>query len=166
VLTGAAVNERSTSMPPPVRMGALAVSQNDVVLRTLLGSCIGVVLYDRKSRVGGLAHVVLPQSQGPTETPGKFMDTAIPALCRKMEECAGGALKPSARIAGGAAMFATSGTETIGMKNIEAAERWLKELRIPVVARHCGGEQGRRVSLDTTTGVVTVEIVGCDPVEL
>ncbi len=62
-----------------IRMGELAVSINDGVLRTLLGSCIGLALYDHTHKVGGLAHIVLPQSRDPGGPAGKFVNTAIPA---------------------------------------------------------------------------------------
>ncbi len=149
-----------------IRMGEFAVSMNDGVLRTLLGSCIGLALYDRRHKVGGLAHIVLPQSRTPGGPPGKFVDTAIPALYAEMETLAGQSLKPTARIAGGANMFSTIVILTVGTQNLDATERLLGELRIPLVGRHCGGEQGRRMSLDTTTGVITIEIVGADPIEL
>ena len=63
-------------------------------------------------------------------------------------------------------MFATTVTDTVGRQNIAACERVLAELRIPLVSRHCGGEKGRRMRLDSTTGAVTSEIVGADPIEL
>jgi len=139
---------------------------NGGVLRTLLGSCVGLALYDRKHKVAGLAHIVLPASRGPTGLPGKFVDTAIPLLIRDMEQLAGATLNPIAKIAGGASMFSTSAERTIGLQNIEASEQWLNRLRIPIMARHCGGDSGRRMSLDTRTGRVVVEIVGFDPIEL
>jgi chemotaxis protein CheD len=147
-------------------MGELAVAQGDGVLRTLLGSCIGIALYDRRQAVGGLAHVVLPQSRKPDDPPGKFVDTAIPALLQAMSDVGTRPIKAEARIAGGANMFATTVTDTVGRRNIEACERLLAEHRIPLVARHCGGEQGRRMKLETSTGRVTIEIVGMDPIEL
>jgi chemotaxis protein CheD len=147
-------------------MGELAAGQSDGVLRTLLGSCIGLALYDRRRKVGGLAHVVLPESRGATETPGKFIDTAIPALMERMAQLAGEQVRPSARIAGGAAMFATHVTISVGEQNIHAAEHHLALLRIPIIARHCGGTQGRRMSLDLATGVVTIEVVGSEPVQI
>jgi chemotaxis protein CheD len=147
-------------------MGGIAVAKGNGRLRTLLGSCIGLVLYDRRRTVGGLAHVVLPKSRGTDDPPGKFMDTAIPALIREMEVIGGRPLKPEARIAGGANMFATSVTNTVGRQNIEACEQLLGEFGIPLVGRHCGGQQGRRMVLDTSTGVVTIEIVGADLVEI
>ena len=78
--------------PPAIPMGALAVAQDNGVLRTLLGSCVGLVLYERRLKIGGLAHIVLPKAPaGRCDTPGKFVDTAVPALIRKMEGLAGGA---------------------------------------------------------------------------
>ena len=159
-------NSTKTTLRPSIRMGEMDVAIRDGVLRTLLGSCIGLALYDRKHKVAGLAHIVLPTSRGSKELPGKFVDTAIPTLVTNMEARAGAALKLTARIAGGANMFSSSAERTIGVENIEASERLLAELRIPIVARHCGGEQGRRMSLDSHTGRVMVEMVGCDPVEL
>jgi chemotaxis protein CheD len=70
-------------------------------------------------------------------------------------------LSLQAKIAGGANMFVTADTRgTIGAQNIAAVERLLDELRIPISARHCGGEQGRRMTLDVATGTVTIQIVG------
>ncbi len=147
-------------------MGEMAVAIKEGVLQTLLGSCVGLCLYDRKRNIGGMAHIVLPQSRGKNETPGKFVDTAIPALIAEMEKLAGGTLKLTSKIAGGASMFATTVTQNIGEENVQATERWLKELGIPIIARDCGGEKGRRMSLDVSNGKVKIEIVGRDPVEL
>jgi chemotaxis protein CheD len=155
-----------TDALPAIRMGGLAVAMGDGVLRTLLGSCVGLALYDPRRKVGGLAHVVLPQSSGGGGPPGKFMDTAIPALLREMEALGGGALKPEARMAGGANMFKTTVTNTVGRQNIEACDRLLDAHGIPVAGRHCGGEQGRRMMLDTSSGVVTIEVVGAEPVRI
>jgi chemotaxis protein CheD len=149
-------------------MGTLAASQNNGLLRTLLGSCLGVALYDRRLKLAGLSHIVLPDSLGRMETPGKFADTAIPALIRAMQQLVPGeTLKLTAKVAGGANMFsATGAANTIGVQNAQAVERILAELRIPILGRHCGGEQGRRMALDTATGTVTIDVVGQESVTL
>ncbi len=149
-----------------IRMGEMAVHAEGGVLHTLLGSCVGVALYDRRLRVGGLAHIVLPQARGTPEKPGKFVDTAIPALVQQMESLVREPLRLSARIAGGASMFSMPASVNIGMQNVESCERWLREFRIPILARHCGGEQGRRMRLDTASGRVWIEIVGQSAIEL
>lgn len=153
-------------MPPSIRMGEMAVASADGLLRTLLGSCIGLALYDRRRRIAGLAHIVLPDSRGKTETPAKFVDTAVPALIRDMQALTDEPLRLSARIAGGANMFAASGARRIGDLNVEAGEALLRELKIPIVGRHCGGTKGRRMTLDVATGVIRIEVVGLDPEEI
>jgi chemotaxis protein CheD len=152
--------------PPSIRMGEFSVAQRDGVLYTLVGSCIGLALYDSAQKVAGLAHVVLPKSWNTTHSPGKFVDTAVPALLHEMTRLAGGAINPTARLTGGANMFSTDGIHTIGQQNIEASESVLGEMGIPIVASQCGGEKGRRVTLDASTGLITIEIVGEAPIEL
>jgi chemotaxis protein CheD len=143
-------------------MGEFAVARTSGTLRTLLGSCLGLALYDRRFKVAALGHIVLPNSLGRTEPAGKFADTAVPAMIRQMHELAEAArLNLSARIAGGANMFvANDSRNTIGTQNVEAVERILDELRIPIIGRHCGGGQGRKMLLDAATGIVTIDIVG------
>ncbi|MEM8884747.1 MAG: chemotaxis protein CheD [Planctomycetota bacterium] len=154
------------SAHPSIRMGELMVVRDDGALRTLLGSCVGIALYDRRSKVGGLAHAVLPWSPGEDAEPGRFVDTATDALLERMAALAGRRIQPTARIAGGADMFRTNAPRTIGQQNIEASEQVLGRLGIPIVGRHCGGTQGRRMIFDTGNGDITIEMVGQPPVEL
>ena len=77
-------NSKNLTNDRKVGMGELAVIQETGVLRTLLGSCVGLVLYDQRNRVGALAHIVLPSANGSNTHPGKYADTAIPELIRLM----------------------------------------------------------------------------------
>ena len=155
-----------------VAIGQWAVATAPAKIRTLLGSCVGVILHDRVARLGGLAHIVLPDSRGETDHPGKFADTAIPAMIgeieRKFQVKANGRLV--AKLVGGASMFTTSGNANpvlnIGLMNQEAVERILGELRIPIMARDLGGASGRHLTLDTTSGIVAVRIPGGADYEL
>lgn len=145
-----------------VPMGRWAVAAPPTLIRTLLGSCAGVVLYDRQARVGGVAHVVLPDSRGSTDLPGKYADTAIPALLEDLECLAGRRLRPrlTAKLFGGASMFQGRGPLEIGRMNLEAVESILAGLGIPIIARDTGGESGRRLTFDIATGIVAVKIPG------
>ncbi|MDR3619299.1 MAG: chemotaxis protein CheD [Paludisphaera borealis] len=159
-----------------VAIGQWAVAGSPSKIRTLLGSCVGVVLYDRGARVGGLAHIVLPRSRGAVDHPGKYADTAIPALIADLDRALRGksAGRLVAKLAGGASMFTLGGsapasaspTLNIGRMNQEAVEQILGALRIPIVARDLGGETGRHVTLDTATGLVVVRTPGADEKEL
>jgi chemotaxis protein CheD len=146
-----------------VAIGRWAVAAAPVKLRTLLGSCVAVILHDRVGRIGGIAHILLPDSQGAgRDQPGRYADTAIPGLLADLERLAlaRSRLRMSAKLAGGANMFATTQPERIGERNGKAVEAILAGLGIPVVARDLGGETGRRVTLETTTGRVVVKIPG------
>lgn len=158
----------STEKPDPpgemisVLMGRWAVASAPVSIRTLLGSCAGVVLYDRLARLGGVAHIVLPSSRGSTDHPGKYADTAIPALIDDMERAAGRRLRGrlTAKLFGGASMFQGGTSIDIGRSNQVAVEEALAGLGVAVVARDMGGETGRRLTFSTVTGIVSVKIPG------
>jgi chemotaxis protein CheD len=145
-----------------VPIGQWAVAAAPTVIRTLLGSCAGVVLYERQAKLGGVAHIVLPESRGASDHPGKYADTAVPALISALESLAGRPLRSrlSAKLFGGASMFQASGPLEIGRLNREAVERVLAALGIPVLACDMGGESGRRLTFDTQTGIVAVKIPG------
>ena len=151
-----------------VLMGRWAVASAPTLIRTLLGSCAGVVLFDRQARLGGVAHIVLPDSRGAADHPGKYADTAIPALIDDMERPAGRRLRAriTAKVFGGASMFQGGASIDIGRSNQAAVEQVLAGLGISVVARDVGGESGRRLTFSTATGIVTVRIPGGTDYEL
>lgn len=152
----------ATSELISIAIGRWGVATAPAVLRTLLGSCVGVIIHDRTARAGGLAHIVLPDSRGQAEHPGKYADTAIPGMLADLEKLVRG--KPRSRwvakMMGGAAMFQANGAVTIGQRNHEAVEAILSKLGIPIIARDVGGEAGRRVTLDVETGIATIRIPG------
>ncbi|MDA9717860.1 chemotaxis protein CheD [Planctomycetaceae bacterium] len=122
---------------------------------------MSIALCDPRLHIAGLAHILLPYSHGVIEEPGRFADTGIIELLRQLNELPKvGKPHWTARIAGGAAMFPGHDEMTIGSQNIAAVERSLYENNIPVVAKACGGEQGRRVSIDVPTGSMTVQYTG------
>lgn len=149
-----------------VGIAEIVVARNEGILRTLLGSCVGLALYDHRSRTGGMAHIVLPSSNGVSAPIGKYADTAIPELIRQMIQLGGKSSHFSAKIAGGANMFATTTQRSIGDQNLAAVRELLQQMMIPMSGSHCGGTQGRRMALNVSTGEVIVEIVGQSSVRI
>ncbi|MDI3521898.1 MAG: chemotaxis protein CheD [Bacillota bacterium] len=145
-------------------MADLAVGKSPVVLMTIgLGSCVGVALYDPRARIGGLAHIMLPQADGAAvSNPAKFADTALPLLVRNLEALGAVAGRLTAKVAGGAQMFQLARpTETmrIGERNTAAVLAWLRAAGIPILAQDTGGNWGRTVELDTETGELLVRTI-------
>jgi chemotaxis protein CheD len=145
-----------------------------------LGSCVGVALYDDKHKIGGLAHVMLPDSHSMSKkgNPGKFADTAISSMIEEMERLGAKRSDIKARIAGGACMFTIPGAINprnvpgpclgmqIGERNIEAAKAALKELKIQLVAEDTGGNYGRTMRFDVSNGKVTISSIKHGAMEL
>lgn len=136
-----------------------------------LGSCIGIVLYDKVKKVAGLSHIMLPDSTQfkSVTNPMKFADLAIPMLIEKMEKQGANKRNFVAKIAGGASMFNftdKSIISDIGKRNSDSVKEILKKEGIPIVAEETGGDKGRTMIVSATNGVVTLKVVGQGIIEL
>ncbi len=143
-----------------VKMAEIQVVRSPVLLKTTLGSCVGVVLHDRRAHLGGLAHVMLPSRCGRDDAPGKYADTAVPALLRRMHELGSRQGDLTAFLAGGADMFSqcTDGViATIGQQNVQAVRKILSDLRIPISCEDTGGDHGRTVVFDCASAAFNVK---------
>ncbi len=138
-------------------MGGLKFAEPPDVLETLLGSCVGIAIWDERSGCGGLAHSLLPEAQGKAAPPGKFVDTAILELKQRLLQKGASPHALRAKVAGGAIMFGKS-TETVGTRNCEAALYYLEEQKIRVVAKHLGGNKGRVIRFSLKDWSVRVEM--------
>ncbi len=126
-------------------MGELAVSgrAGDEIVAIGLGSCIGLAMIDRDAGVAGLAHVVLPESQGKPGPAGKFADLAIPELVSKMVQAGAVKRRLEAVLIGGARMFSVGASMDIGARNAAAVREALKQAGIRIRTEEVGGNPGR-----------------------
>ncbi|MBR6889218.1 MAG: chemotaxis protein CheD [Selenomonadaceae bacterium] len=129
-----------------------------------LGSCIGVSLYDPVRKVGGLLHIMLPDSTQAraSDNPAKFADTGIPLMINDVVALGATKARLVAKLAGGAQMFAFSNATDImrvGTRNAEVCKQVLKRNGIKIIAEDTGGNYGRTVSIDLATGVYKVKTI-------
>lgn len=144
-----------------VGMGQIAVFGTPETARAVLGSCVGVTIYDEIAQIAAMAHVVLPRSEGRgPASPGKYADSAIESMCDSLARRGANLRRVVAKIAGGANMFAGKGPFQIGQQNVEAVRAQLIQRSIRLAAEHLGGEQGRRVTFNPQTNKLAIEIVG------
>lgn len=143
------------------------VSPPDTITTIGLGSCVGIAIWDRNTKIGGLLHIMLPDStQVKSNTNiAKFADTGIPELVRRMEKA--GAIKGNmvAKLAGGAQMFSFQNKSEllgIGERNVAASQEALAKLGIPVLSMDVGANCGRTVTLNPLNGEYEVKTVGKD----
>lgn len=149
-----------------VGMADLQSSKHPCMLTTLgLGSCVGIALYDRFTKVIGLAHIMLPssiQSRNKSNA-AKFADTAIVKLVDDMLKLGANRRNLVAKLAGGAQMFVfedTSEMMRIGARNVISTKEKLKELNIPILAEDTGGNYGRTIELYSDDGSLLIKTIG------
>lgn len=147
-----------------VKIAELKVAREPAIISTHgLGSCLAIVLYDPQAKAGGLAHIMLPMpelSKDQTQF-AKFPRTAVPVMLEQMQALGCLRSRISAKIVGGANMFASllrnnkQGT-SIGARNVVETKAVLESLKIPIVKEDTGGDYGRSVELILSTGTVLV----------
>ena len=148
-----------------VRVADLRAARGSEVLMTVgLGSCVAIALYDPQVKVGGMAHVLLPSPALTRKdtNPAKFPQTALPKLLELMGQHGASARRITARLVGGASMFAAlapPGTIQMGERNIVASRQVLNAHGIPLVGEAVGGDFGRTVRLDCSAGTLEVRSV-------
>ncbi|MCL6588503.1 MAG: chemotaxis protein CheD [Firmicutes bacterium] len=129
-----------------------------------LGSCIAICAYDKMLQIGGMAHIMLPSSLLSQDTihpnPAKFADLAVPCLIGRMEELGSVRSRIDVKMVGGAEMFLVADRDehySVGKRNIIATENACRELGLIISAKSVGGNIGKSVTLDLTTGEVHVK---------
>ncbi len=131
-----------------------------------LGSCVGIVLYDVRTKLSGMVHIMLPDSTKIKNNinRAKFADTGICDMLNMMVRR--GSFKDNivAKIAGGAQMFsygsANSEVMRVGERNVEAVKHILAQARIRIIAEDTGLNYGRTIVFDPATGNLIIRAVG------
>ncbi len=149
-----------------VGIAELAVSNNQNAILTTysLGSCLGISIYDPVAKVGGLLHIMLPDSRidanKARNQPAMFVDTGVPALFRAAYQLGAQKHRVQICIAGGAQIMDNSGYFNIGKRNYEALTRLLSEHQLNIHAEQVGGMVNRTVYVSLATGDVRLKISG------
>lgn len=142
------------------------ICRSPQVISTLgLGSCLGVVLYDKSTKICGLAHIMLPDSTkcADSENRLKFADTCLQDMYDELVQNNVNTRNLVAKIAGGAKMFSyqsDSDLLNIGEQNVRAVKEKLSKWNIPVVAEDVGDTYGRTIEFFPESGKLYVKAVG------
>ena len=149
-----------------VGMADLKAAKAPDILTTLgLGSCVGITLWDRARKIGGMAHCMLPTYKGfEGQNIAKFVDSAVVELINQLGRMGVPRNALVAKIAGGAHMFSGVSQNNdllkIGERNAAAGLAILRQLAIPVLANDTGGTHGRTIELDMENGNLKIKTVG------
>ncbi len=125
-------------------------------IRTILGSCVAICLWDSRQRAGGMNHFLLPASSKGHPATTRFADVATETLLDKLQALGCRLPHLQAKIFGGASMFQKQDRHSVslGAKNVAAALQLMGSAGIPVVVQETGGTHGRKIIFNTDDGIV------------
>jgi chemotaxis protein CheD len=141
------------------------VSSSPDILRTILGSCVGICLFDPVAKIGGMSHIMLPSMNDNTMSIKKYADTAIPTMLGEMEKRGAARSRVTAKIVGGAKMFNVSENSMmgeIGNNNSIKVREVLKSMGIEILSEDTGGNYGRTIDFYLESGIVKIKSMGRD----
>lgn len=146
-----------------VGIGNIAVSNNPshILSTYALGSCVGVVCFDSVRNVGGLIHIMLPDSRnsgsaGARDQPCKYGDLAMPYMVNQIQRLGANPRHTQFFLAGGARVTDIQVGIAIGLRNAEICREFLKRNRLCLKSEACGGNQNRTLHLHLSTGTLEI----------
>jgi len=141
-----------------VSTGDVATSNKPVIMRTILGSCVAVCLYDPSVPAGGMNHILLPGSylDGRSTRLGVY---AMELLINELMKLGGDRRRFVAKAFGGANVMRGLKTTTIGDDNADFVRNFLAAERIPMVAERLGGNHAVEITFSTDSGRAIVRSV-------
>lgn len=158
--------EQSTKLIVGVADMKIAVKPGDTLITYALGSCLGVTVHDPVAGVGGMLHVMLPDSAtataGAKPNPYKFVDTGLPQLFKQSYVAGAKKERLVVKVVGGASSKENEADDMfqIGKRNFLALKKLLWKNGVVIAAHDVGGSVSRTVSLDVGSGEVIVKING------
>lgn len=146
---------RDAASAPPVRIhvgqGEHQVSSDpDVMLTTILGSCVAMCLSDRRAGVGGMNHFLLPEAHAGAESCRRYGAYAMEILINDVLKAGGRRDRLEAKLFGGGRMFDT--LQDVGQVNAAFAERYLRDEGVPVIGGSLRGAGARRIQFWPVSG--------------
>ncbi len=143
-----------------VKIGEVKVGRVGDLLKATLGSCVGIAFLWKEKGVCGLAHCLLPESHENTNMIGaKFVNQAIPSLMVLLKIKPENISEIEVHIAGGGNMMfqlSQRNIDHVGKQNVTAAQNKLKELGFKIKTSDVGGDEGRQIYVDCSSGDVRI----------
>jgi chemotaxis protein CheD len=139
---------------------AMIVPAKPTIVHTILGSCIAVCLFDRKNNIGGINHYMLPLWNGNGLASPKYGNIAIVRLYENMIRDGAEHKQLVAKVFGGGEVLQTLNSHfNVGERNIALAHELLNKMKIAIVAESTGGQLGRKIIFNSSTGEVNQRYV-------
>jgi len=145
-----------------VGIADIGLAASPDILRTILGSCVGICLYDPGALLAGLSHIMLPTKNDRNSNDRKYADSALPLMVEEMSKMGARKARMVAKIVGGATMFKMAENSMmgeIGRNNVKKVREVLDGLGIRIIAEDVGGDYGRTIDFYAEDGRLKVKSI-------
>lgn len=136
--------------------GEYFVTGENIVICTVLGSCIAACLWDRILNVGGMNHFMLPEGDS-ADSSGRYGSFAMELLINEMVKLGSRRENMQAKIFGGGQVMANFTTMNVGERNTDFVTQYLQTERIPIVSEDVLDIYPRKVVYFPATGKAMVK---------
>lgn len=136
--------------------GEYYVSSEDLVVMTVLGSCIAACIWDSRARTGGMNHFMLPDGEG-GDVSGRYGSYAMELLINEMLKLGARRESMQAKVFGGGQVMAGFTTMNVGERNTKFVLDYLAMERIPIVSQDVLDIHPRKVCFFPVTGKALVK---------
>jgi chemotaxis protein CheD len=136
--------------------GQMFVSRDPMVITTILGSCAALCLWDARKKIGGMNHYLLPEGTDSGPNRLRYGNVANPALLKELLALGCEIQNLHAKIFGGSSAFAADPLQSVGTRNVQLAEQFVRDAHIPLVSKDVSGKHGRRLIFRTDDGVTMI----------
>lgn len=136
--------------------GEYFVANEEIVIMTVLGSCIAACIWDSRAKVGGMNHFMLPDGEG-SEGFGRYGSYAMELLINEMFKMGARRETMQAKVFGGGAVMSGFTTMNVGERNTQFVMNYLADEHIPVVSKDVLDIHPRKVCYFPVTGKAMVK---------
>jgi chemotaxis protein CheD len=144
-----------------IYIGGMYAERESAIVRTTLGSCIAVCLYDPLLKIGGMNHFMLPEAAGEITEPGRYGGYAMELLIGELQKLGCLRARMVAKVFGGGHVLGSAEREdSVPNRNIAFAKEFLRDENLRVVSTDVGGLLPRLVKFETWSGRAFVRRLG------
>jgi chemotaxis protein CheD len=136
--------------------GQMIVSREPIVITTILGSCAALCLWDSYKKIGGMNHYLLPEGSDSGPNRLRYGNVANPALLNELLALGCDLKQMHAKVFGGSSAFAANPLQSVGTRNVQLAEEFVRKANIPLVSKDVSGKHGRRLVFHTDDGITQI----------
>jgi chemotaxis protein CheD len=142
-----------------LKPGELYIGKGAAVITTILGSCVSITMFNKRLKVGGICHALLP-TEGPMVKDADrfhYVDGSISQMLTEFETMGIKRHEIEVKVFGGSDVIGAKHKKSVGQQNVEATLNVLSSKNLTIISSDFGGTQGRKIIFNTQTGRVLLK---------